>query len=307
MSEVVAFIGLGNMGRRMAARLVDAGYYLRVYDTELSAVSALEELGATGASSPVDAVEGADFVLSSLPNPAIVRAVYSDDLMAAAKPGAVLIDFSTIDPVTAISVAEAATSRGLQFLDAPVSRGVAGAESGTLAIMVGGDAGTLEKSKKVLSHLGNSITHVGPSGSGQMVKLCNNMLSAINVVALGEVLTTGLRAGLSTETMYEVFTNSSADSHMLSAYFPRAVFPAERVTGFSLDFMLKDIDLFLARGNQTEIPMLLSGITRQVYRMAQDKGLGSRDSCSVVEVYEELGNVRITTAHSRDSAEPAST
>lgn len=294
-SASVAFIGLGNMGRRMAARLVAAGYKVAVFDTNPAAVQSLEEAGARSAGSPADAVSDADFILSSLPNPAIVEAVYlgSDGVLKGAKPGAVAADLSTIDPATAVSVRDALAQVNIGFLDAPVSRGVQGAENGTLAIMAGGSTTDFSRILPILQHLGSSITHVGESGTGQLVKLCNNMISAINTVAAAEVMVVGRRAGLDTKTMYDVLTSGSAESHILSSYFPRVVFSEERPTGFSLDFMVKDLDLFLSAANKTEVPMFLSGAVRQVFRMAQGQGLGNRDSCHVVEVYEQTAGVRL--------------
>lgn len=294
-SANVAFIGLGNMGRRMAARLVGAGYKVAVFDTNPTAVQSLEEAGARAASSPADAVADADFILSSLPNPAIVEAVYlgTGGVLEGAKPGAVAADLSTIDPATAVSVRDALAQSDVGFLDAPVSRGVQGAENGTLAIMAGGSTEDFTRIHPVLEHLGSAITHVGASGTGQLVKLCNNMISAINTVAASEVMVMGRRAGLDTKTMYDVLTSGSAESHILSSYFPRVVFSEERPTGFSLDFMVKDLDLFLSAANKTEVPMFLSGAVRQVFRLAQGLGLGSRDSCHVVEVYEQTAGVRL--------------
>jgi 3-hydroxyisobutyrate dehydrogenase-like beta-hydroxyacid dehydrogenase len=128
---------------------------------------------------------------------------------------------------------------------------------------------------------------------GQLVKLCNNMIAATTTVALSEVMVMGRSAGLDTKTMYDVLTSGSADSHMLNSYFPRTVFGESRPTGFSLDFMVKDLDLFLDTGNKTPVPMLLSGMVRQVFRIAQDQGLGARDSCHVVEFYENLAGVQL--------------
>jgi len=291
----VAFVGLGNMGRRMAARLVAAGYKVAVFDTNPDAVHALEEAGARAATSPADAVSDADFILSSLPNPAIVEAVYlgGEGVIQTAKPGAVAADLSTIDPATAVSVRDALAQVSVGFLDAPVSRGVQGAENGTLAIMAGGSTTDFNRILPVLQHLGSAITHVGESGTGQLVKLCNNMISAINTVAASEVMVVGRRAGLDTKTMYDVLTSGSAESHILSSYFPRVVFSEERPTGFSLDFMVKDLDLFMSAANKTEVPMFLSGAVRQVFRLAQGQGLGSRDSCHIVEVYEKTAGVRL--------------
>jgi 3-hydroxyisobutyrate dehydrogenase len=294
-SRSIAFIGLGNMGSRMAARLVNAGYDVRVFDTNAEAVKSLVGAGASATPSPSQAAAGADFIFSSLPTPAIVESVYlgEDSVLSAAKPGAVAVDHSTIDPATAIRISRALAEHGVGFLDAPVSRGIPAAENGTLAIMVGGDDAAFHSALPVLNHMGSTITHVGESGSGQLVKLCNNMISAITAAALGEVMVVGRSAGLDTKTMFDVLTSGSADSHMLNTYFPRTVFGPTRPTGFSLDFMVKDVDLFLDTGNSTQVPMLISGVVRQVFKIAQDQGLGQQDSCSVVEFYEALAGVQL--------------
>lgn len=294
-SASVAFIGLGNMGGRMAARLVNAGYEVTVFDTNPTSVRSLQDIGASSASTPAETVEGADFILSSLPTPAVVESVYlgHEGVLKTAKAGAIAIDHSTIDPATAVRVSRALTANDVSFLDAPVSRGIPAAEDGTLAIMAGGDPEAFQRALPVLSHLGSTVTHVGESGTGQLVKLCNNMISAITTAALGEVMVVGRSAGLDTKTMFDVLTSGSADSHILNTYFPRTVFGPSRQTGFSLDFMVKDVDLFLNTGSATPVPMLISGIVRQIFRIAQDQGLGHKDSCSVVEFYESLAGVRL--------------
>lgn len=291
----IAFIGLGNMGGRMATRLVNAGYEVTVFDTNPTSVRSLEDIGASSASSPAEAVEGADFILSSLPTPAIVESVYLGNagVLKNAKPGAIAIDHSTIDPATAVRVSRALSANDVSFLDAPVSRGIPAAEDGTLAIMAGGSPEAFQSALPVLAHLGSAVTHVGESGTGQLVKLCNNMISAITTAALGEVMVVGRSAGLDTKTMFDVLTSGSADSHILNTYFPRTVFGPTRPTGFSLDFMVKDVDLFLNTGSTTPVPMLISGVVRQIFRIAQDQGLGHKDSCSVVEFYESLAGVRL--------------
>jgi 3-hydroxyisobutyrate dehydrogenase len=293
--HTIAFIGVGNMGSRMARRLINFGHTVQVYDVNAGAVEELVSAGAAAASSPAEAARGAEFIFTSVPNPAVLDSVYrgAHGVLSTAETDAIAIDFSTIDPATARSIAGECAAVGVRFLDAPVSRGVPAAETGTLSIMVGGTPETVAAALPVLEQLGSAITHVGEVGTGQLVKLCNNMLAAMMTAALGEVLVAGVNAGLSMDTLYDVLHASAADSHILSAYFPRVVFGPERPTNFSLDFMVKDVDLFLRAMGDGEVPLLLSAVTRQLYRICQGQGLGSRDSTAVVEFYEQLAGVRL--------------
>jgi len=277
------------MGKRMSARLVDAGYKVAVFDVNAEAVADLVGRGATAASSPGEAAADADFIMTSLPSAKIIEAVYlgDDGVLSTARNGAVAIDFSTVDPATARKVNSRAAAAGVSFLDAPVSRGTAGAESGTLAIMVGGTPEAFKKAEPVLANLGTSITLVGDSGAGAMVKLCNNMISAIITAATAEVLVAGREVGLDTRTMQSVLSNSSAASHMLTDYFPRVVFGETRPVGFTLDLMMKDIDLFLDAAGAGRTPLFVSSAVRQAYRLAQSQGFGARDSCHITELYED--------------------
>ncbi len=285
----VAFIGLGNMGSRMASRLVAARFPVSVFDVAEEAARAFAGEASVAETASAAAV-GADIVLTSLPTPRIVESVYAD-VLTTAPPGAVAVDLSTIDPDTARRVAAACDARGVAFLDAPVSRGVQAAEQGTLSIMAGGDPRDLDRARPVLDHLATSITHCGPAGTGQLVKLCNNMVAAVTMAALGEVLVAGVSGGLSTEILYRVMHSSSADSHILAEYFPRVVFQESRPTGFSLDFMVKDVDLYLEAVSGSE--SILGRTVRNILAECQAQGLGARDATAVVEFYERPAGVRL--------------
>ena len=214
MTERVAFLGVGNMGGRMARRLLAAGYDLSAYDPSPGALSALASEGARPGSSPLDAARGAEVVICSLPTAEIVESVVVGPAGVAEvlDPGATVIDMSTTDPATARRVAAALSSRGVNFLDAPVSRGVSAAAAGTLAIMVGGDEEVLESCLEMLGHLGSDVVHAGPVGSGQMTKLCNNMMAAVIMQGLAETLVAGVRAGLSIDVLTRVMSMSSGGS-----------------------------------------------------------------------------------------------
>lgn len=297
MSTAVAFVGLGNIGGRLVAHLVAAGHDVAVFDLDGGAVEAAVKAGARRAGSAGQAAEGARAVFLSLPTPAIVEAV-TGEILAHAVPGAVIVDHSTIDPETSRRLAAAAAAQGVSFLDAPVSGGVQGAEAGTLAVMAGGDPGALERVRPLLDTYAGSVVHVGASGSGQVVKLANNLITAVNIVALGEALTTVVREGVDLDTAVSVLTKSSANSNVLSGYFPRTLFTAERPTGFALDFMHKDLGLFLAAAASGPVPTPLANTVRDLFSIGRQTGRGAKDFTSVVEFYEDFAGVRLQTKES---------
>lgn len=294
MSATLAFVGLGNIGGRVVAHLVKAGHDVAVYDLNGAAVEAAVKLGARAAASPGGAAAGAEAVFLSLPTPVIVEGVVGE-ILPLAIPGAVIVDHSTIDPATSRRLAATTAEAGVTFLDAPVSGGVQGAEAGTLAVMVGGEADSLEKVRPFLETYAGSVVHVGGSGSGQVVKLANNLITAVNIVALGEALTTTVREGVDLDTAVSVLTKSSANSNVLSNYFPRTLFTEERPTGFALDFMLKDLGLFLASAASSPIPLPVSSLVRDLFSIGRQAGRGGKDFTSVVEFYEEFAGIRLQT------------
>jgi 3-hydroxyisobutyrate dehydrogenase len=297
MTETLGFVGLGNIGSRVAPHLLKAGYEVAVFDLNKEAVAALVGQGARAADSPADAAKGASVVFLSLPTPGIVRSVLTaeDGVFAGAGEGTVIVDHSTIDPETAKDLAAAAAELGLAYLDAPVSGGVQGAEAGTLSVIIGGEAAAAEKVRPVVEHYAGNVFHVGPSGSGQVIKLANNIITAVNIAALGEGLSATVNAGVDLDTAVAVLSKSSANSHVLSSYFPRTLFTEERPTGFALDFMLKDIKLFLASASKTSVPTPVSNVVGDLYRIGHRDGRGGKDFTSVVEFYEDFSGIRLQT------------
>jgi 3-hydroxyisobutyrate dehydrogenase len=301
VNQGIAFIGVGRMGGRMARRLLKAGYAVTVFDPSEEAVSPLLAHGARAAGSPAEAATDAAFVLCSLPNPAVLRDAISGDrgVLDGARAGSVIIDFSTGDPSVARELAGAARERGLAFLDAPVSRGVVGAENGTLAVMVGGDEETLDAARPILEHLATDIVHVGDVGAGQMTKLCNNMLTAIITTALGEILVTGIKAGVELRPLTEALGAGSAGNYVLSGYLPDTLFTDERNAGFALSLMRKDLGLFLGAANDAGMELPLSDLVHQRYIAAHAAGLDDADSTSIAELYERAADVRLHLAPAR--------
>ncbi|WP_407165922.1 NAD(P)-dependent oxidoreductase [Bradyrhizobium sp. ORS 111] len=275
------------MGSHMARRLAEAGHKVRAFDPNKSAVANLAAAVVEAAASPKAAADGADFILASLPSPAALRAAVTgqDGILAIAKRGATVVDFSTVDPATTKAVAATCNEAGVNYLDAPVSGGVAGAENGKLLIMIGGDQTVLDATRPVLETLAGKIIHCGPVGFGQLMKLSHNLLTAINTVALGEVLAASVKSGAKLDVLLEVLGGGLAGSKMLD-WLGKTLFTQERPAFFALDLMHKDISLAL--DEFTASPMYLGQLVRQIYNTARAEGLGGKDSTSVSEVYERL-------------------
>jgi len=295
VNERIAFIGVGRMGGRMTKRLLDAGYPVAVFDPSAEAVAPLVELGATAAVSPAEAAAGAAFVLCSVPNPAILREALAgpDGVLEGAARGALIIDFSTGDPGVERELAAAAAERGVGFLDAPVSRGVVGAERGTLVVMVGGDASALETARPLLGHLASDIVHVGGVGAGQATKLCNNMLTAIVAAGLGEVLVTGVKSGVELEPLTRALAAGSAGNFVLSNYLPVTLFTEQRTAGFSLALMRKDLGLFVEAARAAGLELPLSELAHQRFVEAHEAGLAEADYTSIAELNERAAGLRL--------------
>jgi 3-hydroxyisobutyrate dehydrogenase len=293
--ETVAFVGVGTMGAHMSRRLLEAGHPVRAFDPSPTALARAVALGAHGAESPRDAATSADFAVLSLPSPAIVEEVVAgpDGLLAALEPGAVIVDMSTIDPETTRHLHARAAERGSSFLDAPVSGGVAGAEAGRLTIMVGGDEEALERCRHLLAHLGTTVVRVGPSGSGQVVKLCNNMMVAIVVAGLAETIVTGRKAGVDASVLAGIIRTSAGGSWILENHMPLTTFMDDYSPRFSLDLLYKDVSLFGELADGLGVPVPLSAGCEEVLEKARSRGLGALDQTIVVRMYEELAGVRL--------------
>ncbi|MHA3723021.1 NAD(P)-dependent oxidoreductase [Leucobacter sp. HY1910] len=293
----LGFVGLGNIGSRVTPHLLKAGYKVTVTDLNTAAVDALVAQGAVAGASPADVARDADVVILSLPTPNIVKAVLAGEngILSTAKATTIVVDHSTIDPETAREMAALAGAQGVEYLDAPVSGGVQGAESGTLSVMIGGSEAPFGAVKPILDSYAGNVFHVGASGNGQAIKLANNIITAVNIAALGEGLSAAVGAGVDLDTAVEVLSTSSANSHVLSSYFPRTLFTEERPTGFALDFMLKDIKLFLDSTSKTALPTPVSNVVGDLYRIGHRDGRGAKDFTSIVEFYEDFTGNRLQT------------
>jgi 3-hydroxyisobutyrate dehydrogenase len=293
----VAFIGLGNMGAPMALNLLKAGYALSVFDLVPSALKTLADAGAVAAVSAAAAVRDADVVVSMLPASAHVRKLYLGDggVLDAAKPGALLIDSSTIAPQAAREVAEAARAKGFAMIDAPVSGGTAGAAAGTLTFIVGGPAAALERARPLLEKMGRNIFHAGASGAGQIAKICNNMLLGIQMIGTAEAISLGVASGVDARVLSDIMAKSSGRNWALELYNPwpgvMDNVPASRgySGGFGTDLMLKDLGLAQEAAAAADATTPLGALACELYQRHSQAGSGALDFSSIVQALAGKG------------------
>ena len=288
----VGFIGLGNMGSPMAQNLLKAGYALTVYDLVPDAVQALVAQGATRAGSIADAAAGADIVITMLPATEHSRKAYlaPDGVIATARKNTLLLDCSTINADAAKEIAQAAAERGFAMLDAPVSGGTAGAAGATLTFIVGGDDAALERARPLLEKMGKNIFHAGDSGAGQMAKICNNMLLAVQMIGTAEALALGVANGLDATVLSGIIAKSSGRNWATEVYNPwpgvMENVPASRnyTGGFGTDLMLKDLGLAAEAAAATGADTPLGSLARDMYRRHSAGGNGRLDFSSIVKL-----------------------
>ncbi|ALD92688.1 3-hydroxyisobutyrate dehydrogenase [Cupriavidus gilardii CR3] len=207
----IAFIGLGNMGAPMARNLLKAGHTLTVFDLNAQALAALRDAGASGADSPKQAAAEADIVITMLPAAAHVRGVYTGEngVLAGVRAGVPLVDSSTIDPATVRELAALAARQGNPFADAPVSGGTGGAQAGTLTFMVGADAALFERLQPVLAGMGRNVVRCGDTGTGQVAKICNNLILGISMIGVSEAMALGARLGIDARVLAGIVNTST--------------------------------------------------------------------------------------------------
>ena len=279
----VGLIGLGTMGSRMARRLLAAGHALAVYDPVVR-----EFDGATVLPSSAAVAAASEVVLSSVPAPADVEQVYlgPDGVIAAARPGLVCADLSTIDPATAQRVGARLAEAGVAFLDAPVSGGPGGVEAGTLAVLVGGEAAALAVARPALESFAGRIVHLGPVGAGTTVKLANQLLVGATTVAVMEAMTLGARAGIDLASMYEALAASAGDSVMLRRNVTDFLLPRQFAPAFATRLLLKDLRLYVAEAERLGIDPAAGRMARELYERASAAGLDGEDYAAVVKIIE---------------------
>jgi 3-hydroxyisobutyrate dehydrogenase len=292
--STVAFLGLGNMGGPMAANLVAGGHSVRGYDPVEGLRATAESKGATVFDSGAEAVTGADVVITSLPNGAVVKACYGE-ILPAAKPGALFIDTSTISVEDARSINAQAAEHGLAQLDAPVSGGVKGATAGTLAFMVGGEEAAVERAKPILEPMAGKVIHCGGSGNGQAAKLCNNMVLAVQQIAVGEAFVLAEKLGLSAQSLFDVITGATGNCWSVHTNCPVPgpvpTSPANNDfrPGFATALMNKDLGLAMAAVSSTGSTAPLGSHAAELYAgfIASDASHADKDFSAIIEMLRQ--------------------
>ncbi|MDF2473495.1 MAG: hgd [Anaerocolumna sp.] len=288
----IGFIGLGAMGGPMAENLVKANHNVFVYDVSESAREMLEEKGATNCSNVAVLAENADVILVSLPNSQIVESTMltENGVFANAKKGTTIIDLSSVSPTSTKKLEAIANDKQLNYVDAPVSGGVAGAKNGTLTIMVGAKDEVMENILPILNILGKNIYHVGETGLGDTIKIVNNLLLGCNMVALAEAVVLGQKSGLSPETMYEIVKMSSGNSYVLNAKMEKFILPEQYEGGFAVNLQHKDLGLALELGKELDVSLPFTTLASQIFEAVKEMGMGNRDISYLVKHLQDLNN-----------------
>lgn len=290
----LGFIGLGLMGKPMAGHLVKAGFPLTVHNRSQAAVQELVKLGAQEADSAKEVAASAEIVFTCLPDsPDVEHVVLGPNGIAdGAKPGLIVVDHSTIKPETARKVASALASKGMFFLDAPVSGGQIGAENGTLTIMVGGDAAALERARPTLEAYGKTITHIGDSGAGQVAKCCNQMMVAAQMAAMAELLILARKSGVDPRKVVQAIRGGAAQCWALDKK-PDLLFAGNRQPGFKAYMQAKDMHIVMETAKAIDMPLPASEVTTKLYERMIELGMGNLDNSALVGVIEDMAGVSL--------------
>ena len=291
----IAFIGLGNMGLPMAVNLVKAGYQVKAFDLIPESLKSFVAAGGEGANSANAAADGAEVVISMLPAGKHVAGLYdsNDGLLSQLPKGCLVIDSSTIDATTARQVGEAAAKVGIDFIDAPVSGGVSGAQAGTLSFIVGGREECFTRAQPILKAMGKNIFYAGGAGSGQVAKTCNNMLLSVLMAGTAEALQMGIENGLDPKILSEIMVKSSGRNWALEVYNPvPGVMPGTPACnnykgGFMVDLMNKDLGLAFGVAQESDSSVPMGEQAAALFKSHAETGNGKCDFSSIFKYYNK--------------------
>jgi 3-hydroxyisobutyrate dehydrogenase len=285
----IGFIGTGTRGQPMLANLVKKGFAVVAYDVVPAALAGAVKAGATAAASAAEVARQGELVITMLPSSSHVEAVYlgRGGVLEGVAGGRLCVDMSTIDPSVSRRVAAALAAKQVRFLDAPVSGGVPRATDGTLAIMVGGDARDLEEARPALAAMGANIIHVGAVGSGEVAKLCNNLIAGVSAVAVSEAFRIAEGFGVDAKVLTDVISKSSGNTWVMEHMHPvpglvaRSASSQDYAPGFMTDLMAKDLGLAVNAARELRVPVVVAPAAQQVLRLASSHGLGRKDFTAV--------------------------
>jgi 2-hydroxy-3-oxopropionate reductase len=292
----VGYIGLGIMGKPMARNIMKAGYEIVVHNRSRQSVHELVSEGAIEAHSPAEVAEQVDIVFTNLPDSPDVELVALGEkgIIQGAHEGLIFIDNSTIKPATARRVGGKLAEKGVAMLDAPVSGGDIGAINGTLTIMVGGSAEALEKVMPILQAIGETITHVGGLGDGQIAKAANQIMVAAQMVAMGELLILAQKAGADPEKVVQAIRGGAAGCWTLDNK-PHRLFAGNREPGFKAYMQAKDLSIVMDTAREYGIPLPSTAVNTQLFNAMLEMGMAEQDNSAVIGVIEKLADVKLKT------------
>ena len=291
--EKIGFIGLGIMGRPMAKNLIKAGYKLVVYD-KFAKLDDVVALGAEGAASNKELAEKSDVIITMLPNsPHVQEAVCgANGILEGVKSGAIVVDMSSIAPAASQEVGAALKAKGAAFLDAPVSGGEPKAIDGTLAIMVGGDKAVFDKVKPILEKMGSSVTLVGAIGSGNVTKLANQIIVALNIAAVSEAFVLATKAGVDPQAVFDAIKGGLAGSTVINAKVPM-ILDGNFKPGFRIELHIKDLQNALDTAHQLGVPIPLTASVMETLQALKNDGRAANDHSAIVKFYEKLAQIEV--------------
>ncbi len=289
----IGFIGLGIMGRHMAAHLLNAGYPLVVYDIVPAAAETLVAKGASPASSCREVAQRSDVIISMGPDSPDVEkvALGKDGIIEGARPHQIYADMSTISPQMAIHVAETLAAKGVRCLDAPVSGGQVGAQNAALSIMVGGPLDLFNEVLPIFQVMGKVVTHCGSNGAGQIVKACNQIQVALNFVGMAEAFVLGTRAGVDPAVILKVLSGGYAQTRVMDVRGPKII-AGDFAPGFKSKFHYKDLHIIMATARELNVSLPATAIAHELFSALLAKGRGDLDHSAVITVLEDLAGVK---------------
>lgn len=291
----IGFIGLGIMGKPMAKNLIKAGYDLTVLDLNKSAIEELTALGAQAGESSKDVASKCDLIITMLPNsPHVMSAVLgAGGVVEGAKEGSVVIDMSSIAPLSSREISAALEAKGIAFLDAPVSGGEPKAIEGTLSVMVGGKKDVFDKYYDVMKSMAGSVVYVGESGAGNIAKLCNQVVVAINIAAVSEALILAKKAGVDPDLVYQAIRGGLAGSTVMEAKAPMMM-DRNFKPGFKIDLHIKDLNNVLETSHGVGVSLPITAQVMEMMQAIKLDGCGVEDHASIVKFYEKLANIEVS-------------
>lgn len=293
--QKIGFVGLGHMGKPMAINLIKSGYQMVVYDVRVEPVKELAALGASSSESVQEIGATCDIVMTSLPHPKISEEVWvgPQGILSEAKPNSIFVELSTVPPALVQRIAQLAVSKSIAVLDAAVAGGVTRAAKGTLTIMVGGEKEAFQKIESIFRIIGKNVFHVGKVGSGMVVKLVNNAMAHVNVIAIIEGMAMGVKAGVTPQMLYEVISKSSGDSYQFRDRLGGRILKGNFEPGMRLALVHKDSVLACELGRELGVPLFVTSAAHSVYEWAKLQGLDEKDYGAIMTLWENLLKIRV--------------